>query len=99
MRVENRSRQARSDMVPGTVIVAHRYDAAVTTAHAAAHETFDRDLAGAVVAPRDFRGGCQHPFRAARVDHDLAARRTDRQLTVEWRSDAARFAGAAVLCR
>src|SRR5262245_63434951 len=56
------------------VVAAHRDDAAVASADAAAHDALDRHLTRTAVLHRDARGGGEHAFGSARVDHDRRVR-------------------------
>ena len=73
-------------------LVLHRHDAAVASAHAAAHDPFDRHFTWTFVLHRDPSGRGQHAFRSAGVDDHLTLGIESRQPAFEWRRDAAPFA-------
>ena len=76
---------------------AHRDDAAVAAAEAAAHDALDRDLTGPAVFHGDARGRGEHPFGPQAYIMTGASSRLRRQTAIERRDDAARLAAGCRL--
>src|SRR4051794_7814265 len=77
------------------IAMLHGNHAAVAAAEAATHDALYRNLRPLVVSSGEFRDGCEHRLRSARIDHrtgaaDILQRRFERY------RDAALDAAAAI---
>src|SRR5262245_61698796 len=82
-----------------TTLADHRYYTTVASAHAAAHDSLDRDLARTPMFSGDPCGGRQHAFGAAGVNHHGTVRIEGREPAIERSGNSAALADAAVLGR
>src|SRR5262245_7535202 len=71
---EDRSADARPDVMMTTARVANGNDTAVTATHSTPHHAFDGDLRGSTIRRRQMSDGLEHRFRAARVHRHRTGR-------------------------